>query len=156
MSERNAVFEPSDQILHFSSTDLRGSELEGCLIGERGMGSRKPGSHLRQVAFEELECEPDQPRHAHESIGLLGLESFGVLAPGQGPGRDLKEPRGTGRRKVENAPESFEGFVGEAMPNSGVESSGFVRAKTQERNVGVGPVRVGVDLSPEPVDGLGS
>jgi hypothetical protein len=156
MSERNAVFEPADQILYFSSTDLRGSELEGCLIGEGAMWSCKPGSHLLQVAFEELECETDQPRKAHESIRLLGLESFGVLAPGQGPGRDLKELCGTGGRKSENAAESFECFIGEAFPNSGVELSGFVRAKTQERNVGVGPLRVGVDLAPEPVDGLGS
>jgi hypothetical protein len=156
MSERNAVFEPADQILYFSSTDLRGSELEGCLISERRMGSREPGSHLLQVAFEELECKPNKPCKAHKSIGLLGLESFGVLAPGQGPGRDLKELCCTGRGKVENASESFEGFVGEAFPNSGVELSGFVRAKTQEGNVGVGPVRVGVDLAPEPVDRLGS
>jgi hypothetical protein len=156
MSERNAVFEPADQILYFSSTDLGGSELEGCLMGEGGMGSCEPGSHLLQVAFEKLECETDQPRKAHESIGLLRLESFGVPAPGQGPGRDLKELCSTRRRKVENAPKSFECFVGEALPNSGVELSGFVSAKTKERNVGVGSVRVGVDLAPEPVDGLGS
>jgi hypothetical protein len=156
MSERNAVFEAADQILYFSSTDLCGSELEGCLIGERGMGSCKPGSHLLQVAFEKLECETDQPCKAHESIGLLGLEPFGVPASGQGPGRDLKELCSSGRRKVENAPESFECCVGEAFPNSGVELSGFVGAETKERNVGVGPLRVGVDLAPEPVDGLGS
>jgi hypothetical protein len=156
MSERNAVLEPADQILYFSSTDLRGSELEGCLIGEGGMGSCEPGSHVVQVAFEKLECETDQPGKAHESIGLLGLESFGVLAPGQGPGRNLKELCCTGGRKVKNAPEPFEGFVREALPNSGVELSGFVGAKAKERNVGVGPLRVGVYLVPEPVDGLGA
>jgi hypothetical protein len=156
MSERNTVLEPSDQILYLSSTDLCGSEIEGCLLGECGMGSCKPGSHLLQVAFEELECEADQPRKAHESIGLLGLESFGVLAPGQGPSRNLKEFCSTGRREVENASEFFESFVGEAFPNPGVELSSFVRAKTKERYVGVGAVRVRVDLAPEPVNGLGS
>jgi hypothetical protein len=156
MSERNAVLEPSDEILYLSSTDLCGSELEGCLLGERGMGSCKPGSHLLQVAFEEMECEADQPREADESIGLLGLESFGVLAPGEGPRRNLKEPCRAGRRKVENASEFLEGFVGEAFPNPGVELSGFIRAKTKERYVGVGAVRVGLDLAPETVYGLGS
>jgi hypothetical protein len=156
MSERNAVFEPSDEVFYFSSTDLCGSELEGCLVGERGMGSRKPGTHLLQVPFEELECEADQPRKAHESIGLFGLESFGVLAPGQGPSWDLKEIGGTGRRKVENAPKSFERFVGEPLANPGVELSGLVGSKAKERNVGVGPVWIGIDLAPEPVNGLGS
>jgi hypothetical protein len=156
MSERNAVFEPADQILYFSSTDLGGSELKGWLLGEGGMGSCKPGPHLLKVAFEKLECETDQPCKAHESIGLLGLEPSGVLAPGKGPGRDLKELCGTGGRKVENAPESFECFVGEALSNSGVEPSGFVGAKTKERNVGMGSLRVGVYLAPEPIDGLGS
>jgi hypothetical protein len=55
ISERDAVFEPPDQIFYLSSTDFCGSELKGGLIGERGMGSCKPGSHLLQVAFEELE-----------------------------------------------------------------------------------------------------
>jgi hypothetical protein len=155
MSERNAVFEPADQILYFPSTDLRGSELEGCLISERGMRSCKPGTHVLEVAFKELECKPNKPRKAHESIGLLGLEPFGVLAPGQGPGRNLKKLCRTGCRKVEDSPESFEGFIGEAFANPGVELSSLVRAKAQERHIGVGAVRVGVDLAPEPVDGLG-
>ena len=150
------MLEPPDQVLHFSSTDLCGGELEGSLTGKRGMGSRKPGAHLLEVAFKELKCEADQPGEPDKSIGLLRLESFGVLAPGQGPRRDLEELRGTGRRKVENPTKSFERFVGEPLSNSQVKLSGFVRSKAKERNVGVSSLRIGVDLAPEPVDGLGS
>jgi hypothetical protein len=155
MSERDAVFETSDQILDLSSADLGRSKFERRLVREGAVRRGEPGTHLCQIAFEQVECKSYEAREANESIGLFGLEPFGVLAPGQGPGRNLKKLCRTGCRKVEDSPESFEGFIGEAFPNPGVELSSLVRAKAQERHIGVGAVRVGVDLAPEPVDGLG-
>jgi hypothetical protein len=84
MSQRDAVLETSDQVLYFSSADFGRSEFEGRLVRERGMRRRKPGTHLFQIAFEQLECESHKAGEADESIGLLGLESFGILPPGHG------------------------------------------------------------------------
>ena len=150
------MFQPSDQILYFASTDLCGGELEGSLTGKRAMGSCEPRAHLVEVTFEELECEADEPSEADQAIRLLRLKPFGVLAPGQGPSRDLKELCGPGCREVENPPEPFECLVGEALTNSGVELSGLVGSKAQKRNVGVGALRVIGNLAPESVDGFRS
>lgn len=85
------MFQPSDQILYFASTDLCSGELKGGLTAERGMRSCEPEAHLFEVAFEKLECETDEPREADEPIRFPRLESFSVPAPGQGPSGDLKE-----------------------------------------------------------------
>ena len=149
------MFQPSDQILYFPSTDFCGGEVEGRLTGKRGMRTCKPEAHLAEVTFKELECQTDESGKADKAIGFLRLEPFGVSAPGQGPSRDLKEFCGSGCREIQHPPESFERIVGEALTNSGVEPGGFERPKAQERNVGVGTVRAGVHVAPELVDGFG-
>ena len=121
------MFQSSDQILHFPCTDLRGGELDGCLIGESGLRGRKPEARSFQVTLEELERESHKSREADKSIGLLGLEPLGNLAPRQGASRNLEEFRGSRRREVEDPSESFEGFVGEAFPDAPVELGGFER-----------------------------
>jgi hypothetical protein len=84
MSERDAVFETSDQVLYLSSANFGRSEFERRLVGEGGMRRGEPGTHIFQIAFEQLECESNKAGEADEPIGLLGLESFGILPPGHG------------------------------------------------------------------------
>ncbi len=154
MSERDAVFKTSDQIFNFSSANLGGSEFERRLVREGAVRRGEPGTHLFQIAFEQLECESDEAREADETIGLFGLEPFGVLAPGQGARRDLKNLGRTGCREIKNPTESLESFVREPLADSRMELGSLVGPETEQGHVRVGAVRISVDLAPEPINGL--
>jgi hypothetical protein len=108
MSERNAVLEPAHQVFYFSNPDLRRSEFERGLIGERGMRSGKPGTHFVKVAFEQLQGESNETGEANESIGLFGLKPLAGLAPGQGARRDAKELSHAGCWKVQDPAKPLE------------------------------------------------
>jgi hypothetical protein len=112
MSEGDAVFETSDHVLYLSSANFGRGEFERRLVGEGGMRRREPGTHLFQIAFEQLECESHEAGETDESIGLLRLESFGVFPPGHGSCGDLKDLRGAGGREIKNATKSLERLVG--------------------------------------------
>jgi hypothetical protein len=156
MSERDAVFKTPDQVFDFSSADLGCSEFKRCLVSEGTVRRGEPGTHFLEIAFEQLECESDEAREADESVGLFGLEPFGVLAPGQGPRRDLKNLGRTGGGEIENPTESLERFVGEPLADSRMKLSSLVSPETEQGHIRVGAMGISIDLAPEPINGLGA
>jgi hypothetical protein len=121
MSERNAVLEPTDQILDLSGSDLCGSKLEGRLLRQGGMRRCEPGPHVVEVSFEQLEGEAHQSRKAHQTVRLLRLESLGFLASVQCSGRNLQELGSSRSRKIEYCSEALERLEGQAFANPGMQ-----------------------------------
>lgn len=130
-SEFYAVFQTADQVFDLARSDLGGGEIERRLVSERGMRSREPPLRLLEITLEELQGETDQSRQAHESIRLLRLKLPRFLPPRECPCRDLKQFCKARSAQTQNAPELFEGFIGQAFAHALVKLRRIIGAQAQ-------------------------
>jgi hypothetical protein len=126
------MFEPADQVLDLARSNICGGEVEGSLAAERSVRRGKPGSHLVDVALEQLQPQADDTRKPNQPIGLFRFKSLGVLASGQRARWNLEQLSRASRRETKYSPEPFERIVGEALLEPRMEFRGLEGLKAEQ------------------------